>query len=81
MAGVTIAAAIPVAGWALLGLGIVTSVGATLMEPTKLEQWARQTPFGKGPEGAKFKTVDEQNKALTEALGLAQTAEPEAQAA
>lgn len=80
MAGIAIAAAIPVAGWGLLGVGIVASVGAALMEPTKLEQWARKTPFGKGPEGAKFKTVEEQNKALTEALGLAQTVEPEAQA-
>ncbi len=80
-AGVTLAVAIPVAGWVLLGAGIVASVVAALMEPTKLEQWARQTPFGKGPVGAKFKTVDEQDKALNEALGLAQTSAPEAQAA
>jgi hypothetical protein len=65
-----------VAGWVLLGVGIVASVGAALLEPTKLEEWARQTPFGNGPEGAKFKTIDEQNKALDQALGLA--AEPEA---
>lgn len=67
---------IPVAGWVLLGVGIVASVGAALLEPTKLEQWARQTPFGNGPEGAKFKTIDEQNKALDIALGLAAEPEP-----
>jgi hypothetical protein len=41
------------------------------MDPTKLEAWARQTPFGKGPGGQKFNTLNEQNKALYEALGLA----------
>jgi hypothetical protein len=71
VAGVAVAAAVPVAGWVLLGVGIVASVGAALMEPTKLEAWARQTPFGKGPDGQKFKTLDEQNKALDKALDLA----------
>lgn len=83
MAAATIAGAwIPVAGWVLLGVGIVTSVGAALLEPTRLEAWARQTPFGKGPEGQKFKTLEEQDKALYEALGLAsEPATKEAQAA
>lgn len=71
VAGVAVAATVPVAGWVLLGVGIVASVGAALMEPTKLEGWARQTPFGKGPAGQKFKTLDEQNKALNTALDLA----------
>jgi hypothetical protein len=52
-------------------VGIVASVGAALMEPTKLEAWARQTPFGKGPDGQKFKTLDEQNNALNTALAVA----------
>ena len=66
------------AGWALLGIGIVTSVGAALLEPTKLEAWAQQTPFGKGPIDKKFKTLKEQNEALNEALGLAAQVEPAA---
>lgn len=71
VAGVALGTAVPVVGWILLGVGIVTTVGAALMEPTKLEAWARQTPFGKGPDGQKYKTLDEQNKTLREALGLA----------
>lgn len=71
VAGVALGSMVPVVGWVLLGVGIAASVGAALLEPTKLEAWARQTPFGKGPEGQKFKTQDEQNKALYEALGLA----------
>jgi hypothetical protein len=67
---------IPVAGWVLLGAGIVASVGAALLEPTKLEEWARKTPFGNGPDGTKFKTIDEQNKALDQALGLAAEPKP-----
>ncbi|TBO27692.1 hypothetical protein EYS42_16430 [Aquabacterium lacunae] len=70
VAGVALGTAVPVVGWVLLGVGIVASVGAALMEPTRLEAWARQTPFGKGPEGQKFKTQAEQEKALYEALGL-----------
>lgn len=83
MAAATVAGAwIPVAGWVLLGAGIVASVGAALLEPTQLEAWARQTPFGKGPEGQKFKTLEEQDKALYEALRLAsEPATKEAQAA
>jgi len=71
VAGIALGSAVPVVGWVLLGVGIVASVGAALMEPTRLEAWARQTPFGKGPEGQKFKTQAEQEKALYEALGLA----------
>lgn len=71
VAGVAVAAAVPVAGWVLLGVGVVASVGAALLEPTKLEAWARQTPFGKGPDGQKFKTLDEQNNALNTALAVA----------
>lgn len=77
VAGMALGAAVPVVGWALLGIGIVASVGAALMEPTRLEAWARQTPFGKGPEEQKFKTLEEQEKALYEAMGL--TATPESQ--
>lgn len=80
--GVAAGGWIPVAGWVLLGVGIVASVGAALLEPTQLEAWARQTPFGKGPGGQKFKTLDEQNRALNEALGLAAQSEtPGAKAA
>ena len=71
VAGMAIGAAVPVIGWVLLGVGIAATVGAALLEPTKLEAWARQTPFGKGPDDKKFKALDEQNKALNEALGLA----------
>ncbi|TBO27689.1 hypothetical protein EYS42_16415 [Aquabacterium lacunae] len=83
MAAATVAGAwIPVAGWVLLGVGIVTSVSAALLEPTQVEAWARQTPFGKGPEGQKFMTLKEQDKALYEALGLAsESTTKEAQAA
>lgn len=83
MAAATVAGAwIPVAGWVLLGAGIVASVGAALLEPTRLEAWARQTPFGKGPDGQKFKTLEEQEKALYEALRRAvEPATKEAQAA
>lgn len=81
VAGIAVSAAIPVVGWVLLGAGIVASVGAALLEPTQLEAWARQTPFGNGPEGIKFKTIEEQNNALNQALGLAQTADAEAKAA
>jgi hypothetical protein len=70
-AGVAAGGWIPVAGWVLLGVGVVATVGAALLEPTKLEAWARQTPFGKGPSEQKFKTLDEQNKALYVALDLA----------
>ena len=70
-AGVAAGGWIPVAGWVLLGAGIVASVGAALLEPTQLEAWALQTPFGKGPDGQKFKTLDEQNNALNKALDLA----------
>ena len=69
--GVAAGGWIPVAGWVLLGAGMAASVGAALLEPTQLEAWARQTPFGKGPDGQKFKTLDEQNNALSKALGLA----------
>ncbi|HRH18267.1 MAG TPA: hypothetical protein PLS22_12515 [Aquabacterium sp.] len=73
--GVAAGGWIPVAGWVLLGAGMAASVGAALLEPTQLEAWARQTPFGKGLDGQKFKTLDEQNNALNKALGLA--AQPE----
>lgn len=71
IAGVAAGAWVPVAGWVLLGVGIVASVGAALLEPTQIETWARQTPFGKGPDDKKFKALDEQSKALDTALGLA----------
>lgn len=83
MTAATVAGAwIPVAGWVLLGIGITASVGAALLEPTKLEAWARRTPFGKGPEAQKFKTLSDQEKTLYEALRIsAQPAINEAQAA
>ena len=68
---------IPVAGWVLLGLGMAASLGAAVLEPTKLEDWARRTPFGNGPDDKKFKTQGEQQKALHEALGL--VVQPDAQ--
>jgi hypothetical protein len=74
--GVAVGAAVPVAGWVLLALGIVASVGAALLEPTELEAWARQTPFGKGPNGQKFKTLEEQDKGLYKALDLAAQVTP-----
>ena len=74
VAGVALGSAVPVVGWVLLGVGIVASVGAAAMEPTKLEAWARQTPFGKVPDEQKHKTLDEQSKALNGALGLASKA-------
>lgn len=81
-AGVAAGGWVPIAGWVLLGVGIAASVGAAILEPTPLEAWARQTPFGKGPGGQKFKTVEEQNKALNETLGLsAQSEITEARAA
>jgi hypothetical protein len=70
---------IPVAGWVLLGAGVTTSVVAALMEPTRLEGWARQTPFGRGPDAHKFKTLVDQEKALYDALERA--AEPTLQEA
>ncbi len=83
MTAATVAGAwIPVAGWVLLGIGITASVGAALLEPTKLEAWARRTPFGKGPEAQKFKTLSDQEETLYEALRIsAQSATREAQAA
>ena len=83
MTAATVAGAwIPVAGWVLLGVGITASVGAALLEPTKLEAWARRTPFGKSPEAQKFKTLSDQEKTLYEALRIsAQPAINEAQAA
>ena len=82
VAGIALGTAVPVVGWVLLGVGIVASVGAALLEPTRLEAWARQTPFGKGPEGQKFKTLEEQDKALYEALELSVKSDTqEAQAA
>ena len=74
--GMAVGAMVPVAGWVLLGVGIVGTVGAAVLEPTKLEAWARKTPFGSGPGGQKFKTLEEQNKALNEALGIASQSEP-----
>jgi hypothetical protein len=71
VAGMAVGAAVPVIGWVLLGVGIAATVGAALLEPTQLEAWARQTPFGKGPDGKKFKTLEEQKKALDDVLGLA----------
>jgi hypothetical protein len=73
-AGVAAGGWIPVAGWVMLGVGIVASVGAALLEPTKIEAWARQTPFGKGPADKKFPTLDAQNEDFNKAMGLA--AEP-----
>lgn len=82
VASVALGTAVPVVGWVLLGVGIVASVGAALLEPTRLEGWARQTPFGKGPVGHKFKTLEQQETALYEALGLAvKTEAQEAQTA
>ena len=52
-------------------------LGAAVLEPTKLEDWARRTPFGNGPDDKKFKTQGEQQKALHEALGL--VVQPDAQ--
>ena len=74
--GMAVGAMVPVAGWVLLGVGIVGTVGAAVLEPTKLEAWARKTPFGSGPGGQKFKTLEEQNKALNEALEIASQSEP-----
>lgn len=71
LAGVAAGAWVPFAGWVLLGVGVVASVGAALLEPTQIEAWARQTPFGRGPDDKKFKTLGEQSKALYTALGLA----------
>ena len=71
VAGVAIGAAVPVVGWVFLGVGIAATVGASILEPTKLEAWARKTPFGNGPADQKFKTLEAQNNALNEALNLA----------
>lgn len=76
MAGAAAGAWIPFAGWVLLGAGVVATVGAALLEPSQIEAWARQTPFGKGPNDKKFKTLDEQSKALHTALGLAAAPAP-----
>jgi hypothetical protein len=61
------------AGWVLLGLGVGSSVYAAILDPTPLQAWARQTPFGNGPESQKFKTLKEQEAALLKALGVADT--------
>lgn len=61
---------------------LVAPVDSALLEPTKLEAQARQTPFGKGPEAQKFKALSDQEKTLYEALRIsAQPAINEAQAA
>ena len=71
VAGVAVAGAVPVVGWVLLGMGIAASVGAALMEPPNSKLGARQTPFGKGPDGQKFQDLDEQNNALNKVLNVA----------
>jgi hypothetical protein len=60
-------------GWVLLSLGVGSSVYAAILDPTPLQAWARQTPFGNGPEKQKFKTLKEQEAALLKALGVAET--------
>jgi hypothetical protein len=64
---------VPGVGWALLGVSVVSTVGAAILDPTPLEAWARQTPFGYAPKNLKFKTLQEQEAALLKALGVAET--------
>jgi hypothetical protein len=67
------AAWVPGLGWALLAVSVGSTVVAAILDPTPLEAWARQTPFGKGPEDQKFKTLQAQEAALLKALGVADT--------
>jgi hypothetical protein len=64
---------VPGVGWALLGVSVGSTVVAAILDPTPLEAWARQTPFGYAPKNLKFKTLQEQEAALLKALGVAET--------
>jgi hypothetical protein len=62
---------VPVIGWGLLAIGVGSTVWAAVLEPSELEAWARQTPFGLGPDKDKFKNMDALNSGLQQALGQA----------
>jgi hypothetical protein len=64
---------VPGVGWALLIGQVGFTVVAAILDPTPLEAWARQTPFGYAPKNLKFKTLKEQEAALLKALGVAET--------
>jgi hypothetical protein len=64
---------VPGVGWALLVGQVGVTVVAAILDPTPLEAWARQTPFGYAPKNLKFKTLKEQEAALLKALGVAET--------
>ena len=74
LAQTALLSALPVAGWALLAIGVGATLGAMVLEPSELEAWARQTPFGAGPDKDKFKDLDALFGALQQALGQAQEA-------
>ncbi|WP_090137945.1 hypothetical protein [Limnohabitans sp. DM1] len=62
---------VPVIGWGLLALGVGTTVWAAVLDPSELEAWARQTPYGEGPDQDKFKSTAAMHSRLQQALGLA----------
>ncbi|WP_090137949.1 T6SS effector BTH_I2691 family protein [Limnohabitans sp. DM1] len=65
---------VPVIGWGLLGIGVGATVWAAVVDPSELEAWARQTPFGEGPEKDKFKSIETMHSGLQQALGRASEA-------
>jgi hypothetical protein len=65
---------VPIIGWGLLALGVGTTVWAAVLEPSELEAWARQTPFGQGPDNGKFKSTEAMHSGLQKALGQASEA-------
>lgn len=62
---------VPVVGWGLLALGVGSTIWAAVLEPSMLEAWARQTPFGAAPQQEKFKGLKEMQSALMLALARA----------
>lgn len=62
---------VPVVGWGLLAIGVGSTVWAAAVEPSQLESWARQTPFGLGPSKEKFSDTTAMYQALQAAVAHA----------